>query len=129
MLPTTSLRTNSAESINVLNLMTSLGLPQCVHQCIDPFIKHLHKALELKDTIDHYETLCESYSNTTICIEENKSCVNDKVYRVATSGINNICTRKRKYIEKNKFCLKQHFDNKANGKLFLIIVFVNSYYR
>uniref|UniRef100_A0A914PJ45 Chondroitin proteoglycan 4 domain-containing protein n=1 Tax=Panagrolaimus davidi TaxID=227884 RepID=A0A914PJ45_9BILA len=108
------LRANS-DTIDVMNLMASLGLPECVHKCIDPFIQHLHNALALKDTIDHYDILCSSYLNTTECIEANPTCVNDRVYRVATSGINNICTRKRKYIEKNRFCLRQYLDDKANA--------------
>uniref|UniRef100_A0A914XVJ4 Chondroitin proteoglycan 4 domain-containing protein n=1 Tax=Panagrolaimus superbus TaxID=310955 RepID=A0A914XVJ4_9BILA len=114
--PSAALRAN-ANSIDVVTFMASLGLPECVHKCIDPFIQHLHNALELKDTIDHYDILCASYLNTTECIEANPTCVNDRVYRVATSGINNICTRKRKFIEKNRFCLRQYLDDKANGWL------------
>uniref|UniRef100_A0A7E4UTJ2 CPG4 domain-containing protein n=1 Tax=Panagrellus redivivus TaxID=6233 RepID=A0A7E4UTJ2_PANRE len=103
-----------AASVDVDTLIGAIGLQKCVITCIDPLVDEIHKAMAMKNTIDNYPTLCAVFINASSCIEAAKCPGAARIYRIVTSGIENLCTRKQKYFERQHDCLKTHIDAKAN---------------
>ena len=56
------------------------------------------------------------YNQSTSCMERPDHCSHGEIYRVVTSGVSNLCIRKEKFFEKNKYCIKPNLDKVAQGK-------------
>lgn len=103
-------------SIDFETILKALGLTRSIRVCVDPFINVLHDSFERESPINDLPKICSSYNNTKKCFQENNVVSDVKIFKIATSGINNLCTQKWPFLEKNRKCLVTHSSYKAKGK-------------
>uniref|UniRef100_A0AC34QVQ7 Chondroitin proteoglycan 4 domain-containing protein n=1 Tax=Panagrolaimus sp. JU765 TaxID=591449 RepID=A0AC34QVQ7_9BILA len=102
-------------TVNFETILKALGLSRSVRICVDPFINVLHDSFETESPINDLPIICNSYNNTKKCFREHNAASDVKIFNIATSGVNNLCTQKWPFLEKNWECLVKHSGYKAKA--------------
>ncbi|KAE9551030.1 hypothetical protein FO519_005764 [Halicephalobus sp. NKZ332] len=105
----------TVDSIDFEILLRALELPRAVRNCVDPMINILQISFTKGDPVGDLGEICKSYNKTTECMQKTNTASTGKVFRIASSGIGNLCTIKWPFLEKNMDCLKIHAGYKSRA--------------
>ncbi|GMT10020.1 hypothetical protein PFISCL1PPCAC_1317, partial [Pristionchus fissidentatus] len=90
--------TTSAEnSIDISTLFSAglLPLTPCTQPCLTDLIHATREILYFKDTLHHFQSLCSTYDNASLCVSQQEvACGHSTSFAANSDPVNAMCNRK-----------------------------------
>ncbi|CAI5440745.1 unnamed protein product [Caenorhabditis angaria] len=93
------------ELLDVDTIFRAMGVPFCMRKCIDGFINSTTTLWTMRNVVGQARNVCTSHAKAISCLKHDQFCDMNKIFKVASSSVEYMCTKKYVLFERMEKCL------------------------